>query len=242
MTIIFKNFIGESEPGYKPLYHDNLNQDLWDGDELDPKVHTALMKIADEFEEFLEIPSLGVVDVTMTGSMANYNWTSKSDIDLHLIVKRSDIECSDIDPNEYFMAKKGIWNDNHNITIFGHPVELYVQMDDEPHTSTGVYSLSDSEWRKKPEHKEVNVDDEAVGIKAREIMVKIDRLVDSESDDISAIDKVKDSIKRLRKVGLERDGELSVENLAFKALRNNGYLEKLYTYGREAKDKSLSID
>lgn len=242
MTLLFQTFVAETKSKYNPVQHDTLNPTLWKQDVLNPKIQKALLKIATEFQEFLEMPGLDLVDVTITGSMANYNWTAKSDIDLHLIVNKDTIECSSIDPSEYFMTKKSIWNDNHNITIFGHPVELYVQGDSEPHTSTGVYSLLHSKWLKKPVHKDIAVDDGAVSMKAREIMVKIDHLIDSESNDITAIEKLKEKIRKLRQVGLERDGEFSIENLAFKVLRNNGYLEKLYTFSRIAKDKTLSVE
>ena len=45
----------------------------------------------------------------------------------------------------------------------------------------------------------------------------------------------------MRQCGLERGGELSVENLAFKYLRNNGYLERLFDLVRRAYDSSLSL-
>ena len=38
---------------------------------------------------------------------------------------------------------------------------------------------------------------------------------------------VKKKIMKMRKEGLAREGEFSVENLAFKKLRNEGYIEKI---------------
>ena len=44
---------------------------------------------------------------------------------------------------------------------------------------------------------------------------------------------IKDKIRNMRLAGLERSGEFSVENLSFKLLRRNGYLNKLYDIGRK---------
>jgi hypothetical protein len=54
-------------------------------------------------------------------------------------------------------------------------------------------------------------------------------------------DKIKQKIKKMRKTGLETIGAYSVENLAFKVLRRNDYLEKLSKAKRKAYDKMLSL-
>ena len=46
----------------------------------------------------------------------------------------------------------------------------------------------------------------------------------------------------MRSSGIRKGGEFSIENLVFKELRNNGYLEKLSTYIVKTKDKSLSLE
>ena len=49
-------------------------------------------------------------------------------------------------------------------------------------------------------------------------------------------------IKKMRKAGLETEGEYSVENIIFKELRNNGSLAKLADLKREAYDALMSLD
>ena len=57
------------------LPHDNLSEKIWENeDKMLPEVREALMKIADEFIDYLGI-DLDVLDITMTGSLANYNYT-----------------------------------------------------------------------------------------------------------------------------------------------------------------------
>jgi hypothetical protein len=75
----------------------------------------------------------------------------------------------------------------------------------------------------------------------------IDNLLDSIQDEETQvakkmIQKYKDKIKKYRTCGLEKGGEYSPENLVFKILRRNGYIEKLYTKGNEIIDKKLSMN
>jgi hypothetical protein len=66
-------------------------------------------------------------------------------------------------------------------------------------------------------------------------------LIDSQTDNLGDLNAIKDRIKKLRSSGLQQGGEFSIENLAFKALRNLGYLEKLSNYMKNIEDRDLSI-
>ena len=46
----------------------------------------------------------------------------------------------------------------------------------------------------------------------------------------------------MRQSGLDREGEYSFENIAFKVLRRSGYLDKLTTIETRAYDNSLTLD
>jgi hypothetical protein len=64
---------------------DELNPKIWESsDKMVPKVRERLLEIAYEFIEFLGVDVI-ISDVVMTGSLANYNWSQYSDVDLHLI-------------------------------------------------------------------------------------------------------------------------------------------------------------
>lgn len=105
-------------------FHRRLNPTLWGKDEhLLPEVRDKLLMIAEEFKEYMGVPDLDIVDITISGSNAAYSYTVKSDIDLHLVVKIPN------DPvyQELFDAKKYAFNELHNIRIGGADVELYVQ-------------------------------------------------------------------------------------------------------------------
>ena len=53
--------------------------------------------------------------------------------------------------------------------------------------------------------------------------------------------KVKNKIAKMRKSGLADEGVYSPENLAFKMLRNSGYLEKLSALKIESYDRMMSV-
>jgi hypothetical protein len=48
-------------------------------------------------------------------------------------------------------------------------------------------------------------------------------------------------LKKYRTCGLEKEGEYSDENLVFKVLRRNGYIEKLMNFENDVVDKELSL-
>jgi len=203
-----------------------LNPKLWTNEVFNDKLRLQLLKIAQAFLKFLDI-KVKVKDVTLTGSNANYNWTKNSDIDLHLIINYNDIDENDTLVRDLMQAKKSIWNNTYPLKYKDMNIELYAQDENEPHTSTGVYSLLKNNWIKKPKSDIVTVDDMDIDKKANPYKFEIDKLDPYEDSLLDKIKNLKDRLKKLRKTGLEREGEYSVENLAFKSLRNSGHLEKL---------------
>ena len=64
--------------------HDILEPEVWSGDKLISEVREALLKIAKDF--LIDLPfDIDVEDITLTGSLANYNWSKFSDVDLHIV-------------------------------------------------------------------------------------------------------------------------------------------------------------
>lgn len=213
----------------------NLNPKIWVDGKLKPEVVAKLKEIAAAFEEFIGI-DLEVVDYTITGSNANYTWNEYSDLDLHLIVPGIPTD----EQKELFNAKKALWGEQHDIRIKGLPVECYVQGQDEPHHSTGVYSIADDQWLVEPKKTKPEVDDLAVTAKKESLVHDVQTAM--LSNDLDTIRKVKDKITKMRRAGLERAGEWSTENLVFKLLRNMGLIDRIAERIRELEDQELSLE
>jgi len=238
---LLKSFIPKKE----------LNPKVWDGKDskskLKPEIRERLLEIANEYIDFLDV-DIVVTDVILTGSLSNYNWSKYSDFDLHIVANFAQYPQNQIELYEkLFNLKKMIFNDKHDITIKGYEVELYVQNETESHFSSGVYSVLFDEWANFPKKENVKVDLDLIKEKSKQWMNIIDDLIDAIQDDDTQtakemVQKYKDKLKKYRTCGLEKGGEYSIENLVFKILRRNGYIEKLYNKSNEIIDKKLSMN
>ena len=228
------------------VIHDALDRKVWNSDDkLDPVVRDRLLQIAQEFYDKLGI-NAEIKDITLTGSLANYNWSKFSDLDTHIIIDFDDVDENTDLVRDLMQQTKSNWNKTHDIRVKGYEVELYVQDEKDPHFSSGVYSLLNDEWVTEPTREAKEFDREAVKKKAASLMDMIDDVqkMYDEGDYDGALQysgKVKDKIKKARSAGLEREGEYSFENLAFKVMRRNDYLEKLSRLRVDAYDSQMSI-
>ena len=230
---------------------DELNPKIWEKDgnsyTMRPEVREKLLEIANLFIDSLGVDVI-VTDIIMIGSLVNYNWSKYSDIDLHVVVNFNQFPENAKDLYlEFFDLKKVIFNQKHNITMFGYDVECFVQKEDETTFSSGIYSILYDMWMNEPKKLGIeNVDKELLKDRASQWMRIIDGVIeniqDEDPDEIkSLVKKYKEKLKKFRNCGLEKGGEMSLENLVFKLLRRNGYIEKLYDTPTEVIDKKLSM-
>ena len=234
---------------------DTLNDKIWDDDSrLNPRVRMRLLEIADKFVDTLETSWVRPSDVIFTGSLCNYNWSKYSDIDLHVIMDFNEVDSRTEFVKDYFDAKKRAWNDEHEeLRIYGFPVELYVQDENEEHTASGIYSLYKDEWIVEPSQdvfNPENIDRKMIASKVMGYADKIDKLeyaCNNETDEhkIESLgEKVKalfNKLKGIRKESLKQGGELSSGNILYKALKRLGYLGKLLELRAKTYDKIASI-
>ena len=218
-------------------FHDELNPKLWKNGRLDPMVRYKLLVIAQNFINFIDLPKIHLRDVTISGSNAAYSYTENSDIDLHLIVDVP--RASEFHLRPLFDAKKNQYNFTHDIKIHGIDVELYVQPSTDVHHSLGIYSVMDDRWLAEPKAQKVMINDDDVELKVNSYGAKIKQAL--RSKDLKIAYKVKDELNKLRKSGLEREGEFSVENLAFKVLRVKGLINRLRQHIYDLEDARLSL-
>ena len=228
----FKTYFEESN-----YYNDTLHPQFWDEFEFKEDVLKPILKIVDDFvKDDVHISPEMVEDVQLTGSLANYNYSEYSDLDVHILLDFADINKDEEIVKRALDGKRFIWNLRHDIKFNGHEVELYFQDIHEPHVASGLFSLSGNRWIKKPKYEKPEVDHEDVVKKAESFKREFDLLDDaldniSDEKEFSLINKrakkLKEKIMRMRKEGLAGKGEFSVENLAFKNLRNDQTIARL---------------
>jgi len=224
---------------YKPKK--NLNKKLWQSeDKLQNDVRESLLQIANDFIKELDI-EIRYDDIIFTGSLANYNYNIYSDIDLHIIISGPKKDLDEELFEAFLAAKKKIWNDDHNIKIKGYEVEIYPEIDPEGHSSSGIYSLQKDEWIEKPDVFDAEPNLKAVTKKLRIVEKMIDSVIDKNATE-KEIEKTIDKLKKMRQTGLNASGEMSVENIVYKILRNEGTLQNLFDELYASYDRELSLD
>jgi hypothetical protein len=219
------------------------------GDKMNPKVRNNLLEIANEFISSFGIDVI-ISDIIVVGSIANYNWSKYSDVDLHILVDynqfQNNIKKLYVD---FFDLKKIVFNQKRDIKFFGFDVELFVEDENDlTSVSGGIYSILSDEWLSKPNKNDFKTPNlNLVKQKSKQWMRIIDstlkNIEDESPEEIKKyIKKYKEKLKKYRKSGLDKGGEMGLENLVFKVLRRNGYIEKLYDYPIKLMDKQLSLN
>jgi len=213
---------------------------------LNPKVREHLLEIANQFIDSFGIDVV-INDIIIRGSIASYNWSKYSDIDVHVLIDFDQFppELRDL-YSDFFYLKKVVFNDKRNIKIFGFDVELFVEQTDIEAYSDAIYSLMDNEWIKKPSKGKIEYSKEEISKEAEKWMNMIDTLINNTDDEDfdsveNAFNKIKRKLRKYRLDGLKKLGELSLENLVYKVLRRNKYIDKLYNSELKRQDKKLSL-
>jgi predicted nucleotidyltransferase len=210
-----------------------------------PEVRKKLLQIGNDFYDFCKIEWVDMDDIILTGSLANFNWSQYSDVDLHVVVNYEGISNNADLAEDFGWTKKELWNSKHDIFIKTYPIELYLQNSEDELVAGGVYSVLYDKWIRFPEKLDVQMDASLIqkyinffdgkvkGLQRRFSMGDYNGLL----DEINAIKKL---IAGMRKKGLQGRGEFSSENIAFKSLRRMGALDILDGLKAEVYDSSNS--
>ncbi len=217
------------------IFHDELNPKLFADQRLKPEIRQGLLKIAEHFQEFIGV-ELKIVDITVSGSNAAFSYTEYSVIDLDLVVQVP----NEPEYKELLDAKKNVYNAKHDIKVKGIDVELYAQDVEQEHHSLGIYSVLKNTWVSRPEKVSVKVDSGDVKEKYKNYKERIEVVLQDNELDVAKASW--DDLKRMRKAGLEKNGEFSTENIVYKMLRNQGWIERLQDHITNLQDNELSIE
>jgi len=228
------------------FYNKTLNKKFWSEDnKFNPDIREKLLSITNDFIDKLDLDGVEIYDVTLTGSNSNYNYNDYSDLDVHVLIDFKDINEDEDLVKKALDGQRFVWNLRHNISLRDHGVEMYMQDKDEPHVASGLYSLLNDEWITEPSYDPPTIDSRDVYKKAKtiedDVRVLKERVLDvkgrSAKDLHDCANQLKKKISNMRKSGLEREGEFSIENLAFKVLRNTEVIGDLIDIISRSYDK-----
>ena len=219
--------------------HDILNPKLWSNNKLKEEVHNKIIEIINEFISLIPIP-VDIIDAVIVGSQASYNYTDKSDLDIHLISNfeliSENTELVDI----VYKNIKSKFKSDYKITIKDIPVELYMEDVNSSVTSNGIYSILNQKWIKFPKKldsiPEVDISDQYNYWKNI-----INKSLKS-STKSSQIQQLIDKIYIIRKNSIAAEGEYSAGNQLFKELRNAGLIKDLKSKYKELKSQELTLE
>lgn len=225
---------------------DTLEPTIWQSGKLNPKVRKILLKVADHFVKSWKLNrDIEIKDIRFTGSLAAFNWSKYSDVDLHIIVDFKDVNNDEELVERFFTLMKSKWNSEHNVKIGSYEIEVYVENENEKHISTGLFSVKNNKWIKEPTKQDATFDEDDVATKTKYFFnvypILVNQFKKGDHDSvIKNIERIKSKIKHMRQSGLSSGGEFSTENLVFKVLRRTGFLEKINQLFTKTTDKRLS--
>lgn len=222
------------------IVHDTLNPKLFDIEtgKMLPEVREKIVEIVSEFEEYIYVP-ITILDVQCVGSNVSYNYTDKSDLDVHIIANFEDLEANEELLQALYDSKKAAFNKDLDIKIKGIDVEMYVQDVNSATVSNGIYSITDDDWIKKPTPiknvPKYNVEKDVArwGEKIKEAI---------STNDYDEITKCINTLYLIRHNSIAADGEYAVGNEIFKTIRNNGWLDDLKKASNRALSRRLSLE
>ena len=255
---MIKKFLEHSNNDFEPIksfyLKENMNPKFWNNFKLKSEIREELLKIANDFMKNLDLEDVKIHEILFCGSLANYNYSKYSDIDVHIVFDFDEINKDNELVFKYLDAERKLWSSQHDIVIEGYQVEVYCEniSEFEEEISSGKrmppFSLLRNKWiGNKPEKSNFVPDEFLIRKKSRVIISDINDIEKDFESNYSykslskRLSKVWKKIKNNRKTGLDKGGELSIENIVFKLLRRNGYIKKILDLKVKIYDKQYSV-
>lgn len=235
-----RSFLFEFESNLQ--YHTVLNPVLWKNEKLRQPIRRKLLAFGKEYARYNNVPGSLIKDIIMVGGSAGYNYTPKSDIDVHVVIDRNALGSRKL-VDELLQDKKKLWGLEHNIQVAGFPLEGYIQDHAEKAPkSQGIYSLVSEKWIQKPAlPPKLDPNDLGFNAKVQAWIDRINHLIDTNAP----LKQFKDLKKRLvnkRSSALAAGGEFAEGNREYKSLRNSGILDVMNKFIVKKFDKKYSLN
>lgn len=233
---------------------ETLNPRIWASDGSMKKIiRKRLCRVAKDFMDDIDDMEVRIEDICVVGSLAGYNWSKYSDIDLHVMVDFASLKkyASKEILQQNFDRMKNDWNKKHQILIYGYPVEMYVQDVASQNASDGIYSVKYGKWVKFPEGGNEIQQREMIKKNAAQYLNLIDRYSKMAYECrskkaaeiiIHEIEKLYDEAISSRREAIAQGGEYAPGNIIFKILRRTDAIQKMKDAKALLYDKINSIN
>lgn len=241
--VVFNVTPHQYEISEEVVINDELNPEIFDSEhKMLPEVRDQILEYVNTFTEKMSQQDVNIdyTDVTLVGSNAGYLYTPTSDIDIHLI-SAYQIDLNDAENlfNEFdlFEAENPLFINNSKVEL-GIEDGYDIIMNNK---NARRYSLIDDVWVDNSDEFEVFKKEDINQVSGYEDAVqkytdKINNVVDN--DEYKEALLLKEEIRQNRSRDLAEIGSLSMGNVIFKELRNNGSYGKLKDY---LKSKELEL-
>jgi hypothetical protein len=220
--------------------HAELNATYWKGDKMDPDVRAKLTKMGQDYFDDLQkkLPNIKLQDILFSGSLANYNYTKSSDIDVHVVVDTSKVSCDKRVVSGYIMLMNKYEHETANLSVFDTP--LQISLSTSAKETGGAYSLLNATWLNKPVHPKPTYTKRELTEQVETYHLKITELQEAYTKNPATFDceRAKALSYQLgngRTAGLKRDGYSSIENNLYRILRSVGDLKILREIKKQCK-------
>jgi|3_EtaG_2_1085321.scaffolds.fasta_scaffold00807_1 predicted nucleotidyltransferase len=217
---------------------EQLHPGLWDGDLLKPDIRQKLLKITMDFKNYLEIlKDEDIIDIRLTGSLTNYNYSEHSDIDVLIVADFNKLGHDRRMLETYFRKKKMAWIQSSDIKVEGFEVEVGVDNVDGSVGGTrsmrvnyrGHYSLTTNQWITRPEQFDGLIDKEDVYRRVQNITKRLRQLVEKKASK-EEFRKLFVEASKTRRSGMKDEGVWSSRNIAWKVLKRSGVIKEITSF------------
>lgn len=242
--------------GFK--YHKHLCPKIWDSENrMDQLVVQSLCMMAWDFVRYLQflgvpIKQSDVLDIVVHGSVTNYYWDSKSDIDLAIVADLSNVEKWLNGGNLYAMMKAFArsWRRTKTMSVAGRNIDIKLidknrEYSREYWTVGSVYSVLRKYWLCVPVR--MSRDElrsiRRVAYKKYRVVMRQCRIILREKMSAEYIDAYLVNLQRVRvNAAIENHVQPIVSTTwAFKMVRNSGVLRKMRNRSKKLQSKNYSI-
>lgn len=135
---------------------------------------------------------------------------------------------------------KSGWNKAHEIKIKGHDLEVNFEDVNAENNITSIYSIKDNKWVEPPVKEKPMFNKNLIRQKYLAYKKQITQSL--QDGDETELKNILEKLYITRQAGLDAKGEFSEENIVFKVLRAQGYLDKIKDTANAIYDKEMTIN